>query len=63
MTAGIVVTILNVDIEKYTLPLQAVGLCVGVYFSIRIMKWLLGQSFNGYRIALVKTDVTTDSDA
>jgi len=63
VAAGIIMTILNIDIEKNTLPLQVIGLCIGFYFSIRVLKMILGKSFNGYRIALIKKDTVVEGDA
>jgi ABC-type multidrug transport system permease subunit len=63
IVAGFIMVALDIDIQANTIFLQLVGGGVGIYFSIRVMKKILSKSFNGYRIALVKVDASTEIDA
>ena len=63
IVAGIIMVALDIDIQANTMFLQLVGGCVGIYFSIRVMKKILSKPFNGYRIALIKVDAPTEIDA
>ena len=63
IVAGFIMISLDIDIQSNTFFLQLLGGCVGIYFSISIMKKILSKSFNGYRIALIKVEPSAEIDA
>lgn len=63
MLAGVIMAALNLDLQKNAYLLQIVGAGIGIFFSIRVMRKILNKSFNGYRIALIKVDSSTETDA
>jgi len=60
---GIAFNILGINIQENTIYIQIVGGAIGIYFSVKIMKNILGKTFGGYRIALIKVDTSTKIDA
>jgi ABC-type multidrug transport system permease subunit len=63
MLAGVMMAALNLDVQKNAFLIQIVGAFIGIYFSISVMRKILNKSFNGYRIALIKVDASTEIDA
>ncbi len=61
--AGFIMGVLSINVQENAFFLQIVGGCIGIYFSVSVMKKILSKSFNGYRIALVKIDTSTEIDA
>jgi ABC-type multidrug transport system permease subunit len=61
--AGFIMSALSIDIQENTFFIQIVGGSIGIYFSVSVMKKILNKSFNGYRIALVKVETSSEIDA
>ena len=63
MVAGLIMSALSIDIQENAFFLQIIGGSIGIYFSVSVLKKILNKSFNGYRIALVKVDSSSEIDA
>jgi ABC-type multidrug transport system permease subunit len=60
---GFIMSALSIDIQENTFFIQIVGGSIGIYSSVSVMKKILNKSFNGYRIALVKVETSSEIDA
>ncbi|GAB3014120.1 hypothetical protein [Bowmanella dokdonensis] len=58
---GFILSIAGVSTEPYQPYLQLIGALIGIFFGIYAVKVVMTKRFNGYRIALVKTDTTETS--
>lgn len=63
MIMGFIMSALGIDILENAIFLQLIGVGIGLYFSVSVMKKILKKSFNGYRIALVKVDASEEISA
>ena len=59
---GIIMAIAGVPQESYLLPLQVLsgllGLALGFFFLIPLIKWLLNSNFGAYRLQLTRTKIS-----
>ncbi|MDX1536535.1 hypothetical protein [Arsukibacterium sp.] len=53
---GMVSAMVGFSLSEYGLQLNLIGVLIGMFFGIYAMKTILNIRFNGYRIALIKTD-------
>ncbi|MBC3766049.1 hypothetical protein [Neptunicella marina] len=51
---GFGMALFSIPIEPNKIYLQLLGASISIVLSVWILKWVLGKSFNGYRIAIVK---------
>lgn len=51
-----IMALAGISTESYQIYLEFIGVFIVLFFGIYTMKVILTKNFNGYRIALVKTD-------
>lgn len=58
---GLVSAMTGFSLSGYTFLLNLAGTLIGMFFGICAMKTILTNHFNGYRLALIKTDKSTSA--
>jgi len=59
---GLVMSVANIPIEPYRVPMQLLGAAIAICISIWIIKGLLNKSYRGFRLVVVREASASDQD-
>jgi hypothetical protein len=52
---GLILAALGLSIEPFNPYIQSTGAGIGIFFGILAMKKIMGKQFNGFRVVVIKT--------